>query len=133
MPSLKIRYQFWFLALIIMMALFLIFLSLYTNSFYRVILAVIWLIIGLNNAFNNAILEVNETEIILRNGLGIVTKRYAYQEGRVRVSDKEIYFNEERIYKHSFTFSRDDFELIREYLTLKNPELNLDRHLVDDD
>lgn len=116
-----------------MMALFLILLSLYTNSFYRVILAVIWLLIGLNNAFNNAVLEVNETEIILRNGLGIVTKNYPYQKGRVRVNDKEIYFNEKRIYRHSFTFSRNDFELIREYLTSKNPELNLGRHLVDDD
>ncbi|WP_264789090.1 hypothetical protein [Aureispira anguillae] len=115
------------------MAFFLILLSLYTDSVYRIILGLIWLVIGLNNAYNNAVLEVTETTISIRNSLGIITKRYAYREGDISIRKQEIYFNKERIYKHLFTFSQADFEQVSAYLTSENPELNLGRHLVADD
>jgi hypothetical protein len=133
MIPLKIRYRFWFLAIVIVMALFLMFLSLYTQSNYRLALAIIWLVIGLNNWRNNSVLDVTSTEIMTRNGLGIVTKRYAYQEGEVEVRDKQIFFNKKKIYSHSITFLEEDFEKVREYLTTENPELNLIRHLVPED
>ena len=133
MTPLKIRYRFWFLTIVIVMALVLMLLSLYTDSNYRLVLAIIWLVIGLNNWRNNSVLDITATEILTRNGLGIVTKRYAYQEGEVEVRNKQIFFNKKKIYSHSVTFVEEDFEKVREYLTIKNPELNLGRHLVSED
>lgn len=133
MPPLKIRYQTWFLAFNMMMALLLILLSWYTQSLYRVVLGAIWLLISLNNIYNNTILEVTSQELILRNGLGVIGKRYSYKEGKIMVRDKAIYFNDKRIYKHLFTFSESDFERVRTYLVSNNPDLNLDRNLIEDE
>lgn len=133
MPLLKIRYQTWFLALNMIMALLLLFLSWYTQSLYRIVLGVIWLLISCNNMYNNSVLELTEEELILRNGLGVIAKRYQHKKAKVVVRDQTIYVNEKRVYRHQFTFSRDDFERIREYLVLDNPELNLDRHLIEDE
>ena len=133
MPPLKIRYQIWFLALNIMMAFLLILLAWYTHSLYRVGLGGIWLLISLNNIYNNSILELTETELILRNGLGVVAKRHLYKKSRVVVRDKAIYLDDKRVYKHLFTYLESDFERVRTYLVLNNPELNLDRHLIEDE
>lgn len=133
MPPLKIRYQAWFLAFNIIMALFLILLAWYTQSLYRVILGAIWLLIGLNNAYNNAVLELTNEELILRNGLGLIAKRFAYKDSSIEVKNKAIYLDNKRIYKHLFTFLEPDFERVRTYLVLNNPELNLDRHLIEDE
>ena len=133
MPPLKIRYQTWFLALNIIMALFLILLSWYTASLYRAALGAIWLLISLNNIYNNSILEVSREELILRNGLGVIAKRYLYKENSVEVRDKAIYLNDKRVYKHLFTFSESDFEAVRTYLVSNSPALNLDRHLIEDE
>lgn len=133
MPPLKIRYQIWFLALNILMAFLLILLAWYTHSLYRVGLGSIWLLISLNNIYNNSILELTDTELILRNGLGVVAKRYAYKESRVLVRDKAIYLDDKRVYKHLFTYLESDFERVRAYLVLNNPELNLDRHLIEEE
>ena len=129
----KIRYRVWFLVLLTSMALLLMMLSIYTNSMYRLGLALIWLTIGLNNWYNNAVLELTDEELLTRNGLGFITGRYAYLEGEVEVRAKQIYFNQKKIYSHSITFVEEDFEKVREYLTSNNPELNLVRHLVPDE
>jgi hypothetical protein len=133
MPPLKIRYQIWFLALNIMMAFLLILLAWYTHSLYRVGLGAIWLLISLNNIYNNSILELTDTELIVRNGLGVVAKRHAYKKSRVVVRDKAIYLDDKRVYKHLFTYLESDFERVRAYLVLNNPELNLDRHLIEEE
>lgn len=133
MPPLKIRYQIWFLVFNIMMALLLILLAWYTDSLYRIILGAIWLLIGSSNIYNNSILELTNEELILRNGLGIIAKRYLYKESNIVVRDKAIYLNDKRIYKHLFTFSESDFERVRTYLISNNPELNLGRHLIEDE
>jgi hypothetical protein len=133
MPPLKIRYQTWFLAFNIIMAFLLILLSWYTHSLYRVVLGAIWLLISVNNIYNNSILELTDEELILRNGLGIIAKRYLYKKSKIVVRDKAIYLDDKRIYKHLFTFSESDFECVRTYLVSNNPELNLDRHLIEDE
>ncbi|CAA6811604.1 MAG: Unknown protein [uncultured Aureispira sp.] len=133
MLPLKIRYQSWFLAVNIIMAFLLILLSWYTHSLYRVGLGAIWMLISLNNIYNNSILELTDEELILRNGLGVVAKRYSYKESRVVVRDKAIYLDDKRVYKHLFTYLEADFERIRDCLVLNNPELNLDRHLIEDE
>jgi len=133
MLPLRIRYQTWFLAFNTMMALFLILLSWYTESLYRIVLGVIWLLISCNNIYNNAILELTNEELILRNGLGVIAKRYLYKEGKIMVRDKAIYLNNKRIYKHLFTFSESDYEYVRTYLVSSNPDLNLDQHLIEDE
>lgn len=133
MPPLKIRYQFWFLALNVMMAFLLVLLAWYTQSLYRVVLGGIWLLISLNNIYNNSILELTDEELILRNGLGVIAKRHSYKESTVVVRNKAIYLDDKRVYKHLFTYLESDFERVRAYLVLKNPELNLDRHLIEEE
>jgi hypothetical protein len=133
MPPLKIRYQFWFLALNITMAFLLILLAWYTQSLYRVVLGAIWLLISLNNIYNNSILELTEEELILRNGLGVIAKRHSYKKQRIVVRNKSIYLDDKRVYKHLFTYLESDFERVRAYLVLNNPELNLERHLIEDE
>lgn len=110
MPPLKIRQRLGFVFTQLLMALFLIFLSLYTGSNYRLILGVIWLLIGLNSLRNNSILEVTEKELLVRNGLGMISKRFAYKEGEVEVRGKKIFINQQKIYSHSFFFVEEDFE-----------------------
>ncbi len=133
MPPLTIRYKPIFTYGQLIMALLLLFLAFYTGSMYRAVLAAVWMIIVANNMLNNSVLDVTETEILVKNSLGMISKRYVYQEGAVEVRDKQIFFDKQKIFSHSFFFSEEDFEKVREYLTLKNPELNLGRHLVDDD
>jgi len=91
------------------------------------------MLISLNNVYNNSILELTDKELILRNGLGVIAKRYAYKESKVLVRDKAIYIDDKRVYKHLFTYLEADFEVVKERLVLNNPELNLDRHLVEDE
>ena len=133
MLALKIRYKSWFLVVNITMAFVLILLSWYMHSFYRIVLGAIWMLISLNNVYNNSILELTDKELILRNGLGVIAKRYAYKESKVLVRDKAIYIDDKRVYKHLFTYLEADFEVVKERLVLNNPELNLDRHLVEDE
>ncbi|WMX14539.1 hypothetical protein [Aureispira sp. CCB-E] len=133
MPPLKIRYRTWFLALNVAMAFLLILLAWYTQSTYRIILGAIWILISLNNMYTNAVLELTDQQLILRNGLGIVSQNYDYKGKNIVVREKAIYLDEKRVYKHLFTFSPLDFERVRAYLDSRNPELNLGRHLIEND
>ena len=131
MFPLKIRYKSGLLLAQLIAALFLIFLSLYTGSVYRVTLAAVWLVIGFVNYFNNSILVITQTEILVKNGLGMVSGHYPLNDADIEVRNKKIYYNKKKIFSHSFIFVEEDFNRIREFLTDNNPNLNLQRHLVD--
>jgi hypothetical protein len=133
MPPLKIRYKFGFIVAQLIAAFFLLFLSAYTASMPRIVLACFWLLIGFINLVNNSVLELNSKEIIVKNGLGLVAKRYAINKGAIEVKRKQIYLNNKKIYTHSFFFDEEDFVKVRDYLTTNNPNLNLGRHLIAED
>lgn len=114
----------------LLMAIVLMALSIYTQSLYRIGLAVIWLVLGLKNAYHNAVLEVTPTEIMLRNGLGIINKRYSYEKEMLSCRDQVLYVGEEKVYKHLFTFSREDFEQVKTFFISNNSEHNIGRHLI---
>ena len=131
MFPLKIRYKSGLLFAQLIAALFLVFLSLYKGSVYRVVLAAIWLVIGFVNLFNNSILEITADEIIVKNGLGMVAGRYSLNNTDIEVRNKKIFYNKKKIFSYSVLFVEDDFNKIREFLTGNNPNLNLQRHLID--
>jgi hypothetical protein len=131
MFPLIIRYKSGLLLAQLIAALFLIFLSLYTGSVYRVVLAAVWLVIGFVNLFNNSILEITPDEILVKNGLGMVSRRYSLNDADIEVRNKKIFYNKKKIFTYSVLFVEDDFNRIREFLTDNNPNLNLQRHLID--
>jgi hypothetical protein len=84
-------------------------------------------------SWQGAILELDEKEIRIKNGLGIVLKRIAYQEELVEVTENEIWINKKKVFAHSFIFIREDFEEVKTFLATQNPNANLQRHLINDD
>ncbi|MCH2021391.1 MAG: hypothetical protein MK207_02825 [Saprospiraceae bacterium] len=133
MLPLKIRYKFGFIIAQLIAAFFLLFLSVYTASMTRIILACLWLLIGFINLINNSVLELHVNEIIVKNGLGFVAKRYMISQDQIEVKKRQIYLKNKLIFTHTFLYEVEDFVKVRDYLTMNNSNLNLGRHLIEED
>jgi hypothetical protein len=133
-----IRYHQWVLLLQCFIAFLLFFLTFRgTDSILAQLqyyLAFVWLLIAVFNLFRNRILVINNQEIMIKNAIGFNAYRFKLSDiDSVEVSENKIYINQRQVYRHSFLFSKSDFDKVSQFLSELSSDPNLKIHLIDSD
>ena len=98
----------------------------------RLSLGFIWLVIGLLSWRYNAVIELDEDQLLITNFPGL-NKRYNMEGASIEIKNNSIYYNKAKVFTAYFFHNKKDFNLICSYLIKQNETINLKRHLIDDD
>ncbi|MCP4439151.1 MAG: hypothetical protein GY810_09435 [Aureispira sp.] len=84
--------------------------------------------------FTQPILVVTQSEIQLKNLLGMTMRKVAYNGKVVTLDNNKLMVDGKKVFTGSaFNCNKPDFEKVKEYFSKMPQEANLDKHLIDNE
>jgi len=130
MSLLYIRQKKWIPPFQVLLGLASLSLAVYSFSVWKILLGFFWIIIAIIN-YKYPALEIQADRMITRNATGMIIYQGTYLHPELEILDDQIKVGTKKVYIHSFLYNNKEFENVKAFLAVQNPENNLKRHLID--